>query len=689
MSEYVVAPLQFASKLRSFFKRLLGVNGASRAVGVRAPGAAVSEADPSFPLQFGEVISRYVIQKTLGRGNMGTVYLAKEKNTGKEVALKFLKQELLSDSSAISRFKREANSAAQIIHANIVTVYELLENARRPYIVMEYVEGETLRARVERERLRRAEFFDFALQIAEGVRMAHRLGVVHRDLKPENILINRDGQIKIVDFGLAKMKSALEERLTITGLVAGTPPYMSPEQWEAESVDHRADIFALGVIFHEMLTGARPFSGAELGELRRAICSEAHARLQHEDVLLAQKLQPILDRTLEKNPLARFQTLDELLADLQQARAALMGTTSVASAAELATVVQGPSPATTISASTFAHESPEQFYLERGEDKLALADIAQTGVTISIKGSRQIGKTALLRRLIAAAKQHGKQVVFMDFQEFDQSQLENEETFFRSFCTALTYKFAPLEQVETAWQQQRLLGRIRGSAEIFETYVLKLRTRPLTLAMDNVDRILGKDYSVNFFSMLRAWHNKRQQANPVWQQFDLVLATSTEPAAFIADVERSPFNVGRVLRLQDFTPEQAATLHERYHCALAPEQLQELVRWAGGHPYLLRQAFELLTNRVYDVASLFEHATDIYGPFGDHLRPLWFGLNGKENVETESLKNGLRQILKNKKCGEENVFYRLQAAGLVTGEAHHAKFRCRLYEKFFGERLHV
>ncbi|NUO82543.1 AAA-like domain-containing protein [candidate division KSB1 bacterium] len=688
MTEHEIASSQFTAKLRSFLRKLFGANGAPASTRARPPRASAAEADPTLPLQRGDLVARYVIQKTLGRGNMGTVYLAKEKNTGKEVALKFLKQELLSDSSAVVRFKREANSAAQIIHANIVTVYELQEKAQRPYIVMEYVEGETLRARVERERLSRAEFFDFAVQIAEGVRMAHRLGVIHRDLKPENILINRDGQIKIVDFGLAKMKSECEQ-LTITGLVSGTPPYMSPEQWDAANVDQRSDIFALGIIFHEMLAGVRPFASTDLGALRNAICFEAHARLQLEDAQIAQRLQPFLDKALEKNPLARYQTMDELLADLQRARAGLMGTPGLPATADLATVVQQASPAATLSASMFSEEGALQFYLERGEDKLALADIAQSGVTISIKGSRQIGKTALLRRIIAAARRHGKQVVFMDFQEFDQSQLENEETFFRSFCMALTYKFAPLEQVETAWQQHRLLGRIRACAEIFEMFVLKRRTRPLTLAMDNVDRILGKDYSVNFFSMLRAWHNKRQQANPVWQQFDLVLATSTEPAAFIADLTRSPFNVGRVLHLQDFTPEQAATLNERNQSLLIPEQLQELQRWVGGHPYLLRQAFELLTTRLYDLTALFEHATDIYGPFGDHLRPLWFGLNSKENFETESMKAGLRQVLKTNKCADENIFYRLQAAGLVTGAASHAKFRCLLYEKFFGERLHA
>ncbi len=687
MTEHIVAPSQFTARLRAFLKKIFGANGAPFSTHARPQRASALEADPTLPLQRGDLVARYVIQKTLGRGNMGTVYLAKEKNTGKEVALKFLKQELLSDSSAIGRFKREANSAAQIIHANIVTVFELQEKARRPYIVMEYVEGETLRARLERERLSRAEFFDFALQIAEGVRMAHRLGVIHRDLKPENILINRDGQIKIVDFGLAKMKSECEH-LTITGLVSGTPPYMSPEQWDAAIVDQRSDIFALGIIFHEMLMGTRPFASTDLSALRNAICFEAHARLQLEDTQVAQSLQPLLDKALEKNPLARFQTMEELLADLQQARAALMGSSSMP-AADLATVVQDAARAATLSASVFGQDRAAQFYLERGEDKLALADIAQNGVTISIKGSRQIGKTALLRRIIAAAKQHGKQVVFMDFQEFDQSQLENEETFFRSFCMALTYKFAPLEQVEAAWEQHRLLGRIRACAEIFEMFVLKRRTRPLTLAMDNVDRILGKDYSVNFFSMLRAWHNKRQQANPVWQQFDLVLATSTEPAAFIADLTRSPFNVGRVLHLQDFTPEQAATLNQRYQAILSPEQLQELCHWVGGHPYLLRQAFELLTTRLYDFTALFEHATDIYGPFGDHLRPLWFGLNSKENFETESLKTGLRQILKTNKCADENIFYRLQAAGLVTGAASSAKFRCLLYEKFFGERLHA
>ena len=671
-------------------RKLFFPNGISTSTATNLPtdSTHVWRTIPAF--KPGQSFQRYTILQLLGQGNMGVVYLGQEKKSGRQVALKFLDPKLWGEREALLRFRREAYTAAQIIHPNIVTVYELHENAQPPFIVMEYVAGETLRKRLDRLSVSPADFFHIAGQIADGMRSAHRVGAIHRDLKPDNILLNREGRVKIVDFGLAKIKSA-QEQITYTSAVSGTPPYMSPEQWEAGEVDQRSDIFTLGVIFYEMIAGMRPFINRKedqdsLATLRRLILYEEPPTLAHANTEFARWIWPVLKRALEKHPLARFQNMEEFLDDLQHARASFQLAASDAPTFIQTARPQTPAGAGTISDAHVTTAARDTFYIERAEDRTARNEMARMGVTISIKGPRQIGKTLLLRHLMQAAQQFGKQIVSMDFQEFDQSQLENEAVFFKAFSMALTHKIVKYDHFNETWQEYQHLGNIRCSSEVFETLMLRRRTRPLTLAMDNVDRILGKNYSVNFFSMLRAWHNRRQDIDPIWQQLDLVLATSTEPTAFIADQTRSPFNVGRVVNLHDFNAEQSASLNEKYGAPLSAQELQSLQSWVGGHPYLLSRAFELVTKAEDRFQTVFEHATDIYGPFGDHLRPLWFRLNSKETVA--NLKDGLRQVLHSGKCEDEGIFYRLQAAGLVSGDARHAQMRCRLYEKFFGERLY-
>lgn len=675
-------------RVELWFRKIISPNGTPTAYETHLSTDSTHGWHEILSFKPGQTFQRYLIVQPLGRGAMGVVYLGREKKSGRHVALKFLDPKLWNERDALLRFRREAYTAAQIIHPNIVTVYELHENARPPFIVMEYVAGETLRQRLDRLTLSPADFFHIAEELAEGMRMAHRVGAIHRDLKPDNILLNHEGHVKIVDFGLAKMQNA-HESITHSNAVHGTPSYMSPEQWEGGTVDHRSDIFTLGVILYEMIAGQRPFIKQKededsLATLRRLVLYENPPPPTHGNAEFAQWLWPVLKRALEKNPLARFQNMDELLDELRLARASFQHSDS-----DTATIIQAarPQPPTaTTSFASLTSAAQDRFYIERTEDRAARNEMTRMGVTISIKGPRQIGKTLLLRRLMQTAKQQGKQVVFMDFQEFDQSQLENEAVFFKAFSLALTHKIVKYEHFNETWQEYQHLGNIRCSTEVFETLMLRRRTRPLTLAMDNVDRILGKDYSVNFFSMLRAWHNRRQDIDPTWQHFDLVLATSSEPAAFIADQTRSPFNVGRVLHLQDFNAEQSEGLNAKHGAPLSAEELQAVRSWVGGHPYLLHQALELIAKGEEQIQTLFEHATDIYGPFGDHLRPLWFRLNSKDTVA--NLKDGLRQVLRGGKCEDEGIFYRLQAAGLVSGDARRAQMRCRLYEKFFGERLY-
>jgi serine/threonine protein kinase len=207
----------------------------------------------------GKTISHYKILQKLGEGGMGEVYLAQDKKLNRRVALKFLPTQLASHEELKTRFKREAQAAATLNHPNIITVYEVSEFEERPFIAMEYVEGESLKDVIARKGLSIGEVLDLALQISDGLAVAHQAGIVHRDVKPQNILMGKDARVRICDFGLAKAKR--DVTLTQAGSTLGTIAYMSPEQAQGKEADHRSDIFSFGVVLYEMIAGQLPFKG--------------------------------------------------------------------------------------------------------------------------------------------------------------------------------------------------------------------------------------------------------------------------------------------------------------------------------------------------------------------------------------------------------------------------------------------
>ena len=196
-------------------------------------------------LSKGTVINHYRIVEKIGSGGMGEVYLVEDTELNRQVALKFLSSHLCQDADCRARFKREAQAAAKLNHPNIVTIHEVSEFNGRPFFAMEHVEGQSLRELIKAKELPIERVMELAIQICEGLHKAHQSGIVHRDVKPANILIDSDGRAKILDFGLATMHGC--DHLTKTGSTLGTVGYMSPEQVRGETVDHRSDIFSLGV----------------------------------------------------------------------------------------------------------------------------------------------------------------------------------------------------------------------------------------------------------------------------------------------------------------------------------------------------------------------------------------------------------------------------------------------------------
>ena len=234
------------------------------------------------PLSAGDRLGRYEILAPLGAGGMGEVYRAHDERLDRDVAIKVLPEEVAEDPDRLARFEREARAAAALNHPNILAVHELGEHEGRPFIVTELLEGENLRRVIDSGGLTVRTSIEYAIQVANGLAAAHEKGIAHRDLKPENLFLTNSGAVKILDFGLAKLRPEqvlTTETPTATlqtspGTQVGTVAYMSPEQVKGEPADHRSDLFALGVVRYEMLTGARPCRGGAAAEAAAAILWE-------------------------------------------------------------------------------------------------------------------------------------------------------------------------------------------------------------------------------------------------------------------------------------------------------------------------------------------------------------------------------------------------------------------------------
>ncbi len=300
-------------------------------------------------------------------------------------------------------------------------------------------------------------------------------------------------------------------------------------------------------------------------------------------------------------------------------------------------------------------------------------------MTITIKGPRQVGKSSLLIRTMEAAVNAGKCIAFLDFQLFDKAALTDAELFFRQFCIWLTDILEMPDRVDEYWNTP--LGNSQRCTRYMQRYILKELGNPLVLAMDEVDKVFVTDGRNDFFAMLRSWHNSRA-TTPIWKQLDLTLVTSTEPYQLIDDLNQSPFNVGQVIDLADFTPEQVADLNHRHGSPVNKSEERQLIALLSGHPYLVRRALYLIASQRISTADLFANATADNGPFGDHLRHHLSLLHNK----TELIQY-LLQVIRQNTCSDKHVFWRLRGAGLLREEGRVVLPRCQLYAKYFREQL--
>ena len=334
----------------------------------------------------GRTVSHYRILSTLGSGGMGVVYLAEDSRLGRQVALKFLPASFSQEKKALERFRVEARAASSLSHPAICAIYDIGQDGDTPFIVMEALKGETLRERIAKGSLKVADVLDIGIQLADALEAAHEQGIIHRDIKPANIFLGDRNRVKVLDFGLAKLTASpsplsssadtspidrtQDNQITQPGTALGTVSYMSPEQARGELIDSRTDLFSLGAVLYEMVTGFQAFGGSTTAVVYDSILNRSPRPIAHLNPLVPTRLEVVIATALEKERDLRYQHASDLQAELRRIRrdldtGSLVGSQSIASAAR-ASMPPPPTTTSTFPARTAMHK------LERASIVIAL-----------------------------------------------------------------------------------------------------------------------------------------------------------------------------------------------------------------------------------------------------------------------------------------------------------------------------
>ncbi len=668
----------------------------------------------------GQKVSHYQVLSLLGAGGMGDIYLAEDLRLNRKVALKLLPREFTEDQERLRRFKQEARATSALNHPNILTIFEIGEHEHIHFIVTEFIDGQTLRQRLAVSALKLTEVLEITVQASSALAAAHEAGIVHRDIKPENIMVRRDGYVKVLDFGIAKLTEqfAIDQTTrsgsstgvsgplkTDPGKVMGTVHYISPDHLLGLELDGRSDVFSLGVVLYEMIAARAPFEGATTGAVMAAILNHEPMPLSRYSRAVPSELERIVEKALQKDRNERYQVVKDFMLDLKNLKLQIevearlkrsnppfpqterpskdqalqnYGTTTLPSTEEM-----DDRPRLKLEPVGGAVLLDSQFYIERSTDIEFHEAIERQDSLVLVKGARQVGKTSLLARGLHRARQRGAKVVMIDFQSLGQEYFESSEKLILTLAETLA------DQLDLDVAPNQVWNSFMSPGINFERFLrrevlAKIETQ-IVWGLDEVDRLFSCDFGSDIFGLFRSWHNKRAlDPEGPWKRLTQVIAYATEAHLFITDLNQSPFNVGTRLALDDFNYEQVADLNQRYGGPLRDRaEIARYFRLVGGHPYLVRRGLHEMVARGWALADLEDQADYDEGPFGDHLRRLLLSLS-----QDHSLREVVQNVLQGKPSANTDSFYRLRSAGLMLGDsARDLRPRCQLYANYLEKHL--
>jgi serine/threonine protein kinase len=666
----------------------------------------------------GKKVGHYQVLSLIGAGGMGYVYLAEDTRLNRRVAIKLLPREFTQDQDRVRRFKQEARAASALNHPNILTIFEIGEHEGAQFIVTEFIDGRTLRQRLSASGIKLTEVLEIIIQAAGALAAAHEAGIVHRDIKPENVMLRRDGYVKVLDFGIAKLTEQFMTGMTTKsdslvsdstpfktdpGKVMGTAHYISPDHLLGLELDGRSDVFSLGVVLYEMVTGRAPFEGATTGAVLAAILNQEPLPLLRYSRAVPAELERIVEKALEKNRDERYQVIKDFMIDLKNLKLELeveakLKRSSVPPAAEEyrskddsdQRYIKAPPPSTKdleerrkLEPVGGAVPLDSQFYIERSTDREFHEAIERQDSLVLVKGARQVGKTSLLARGLNRARERGARVVLIDFQSLGQEYFESSEKLILSLAETLA------DQLDLDESPSQMWNSFMSPGINFERFlrreVLTKNQAPIVWGLDEVDRLFNCDFGSDIFGLFRSWHNKRAlDPEGPWKRLTQVIAYATEAHLFITDLNQSPFNVGTRLALEDFNYDQVAELNECYGAPLKDRaEVARYFRLVGGHPYLVRRGLHEMVARGWNLSRLEAEADHDEGPFGDHLRRVLISLS-----QDPSLREVVQNVLQGKPSASTDSFYRLRSAGLMSGESvRDLRPRCQLYANYLEKHL--
>jgi serine/threonine protein kinase len=704
--------MELFDRLRSLlFQGSAGVENQPLTTQPRATDGAVKPVHESpAPLVGTLVKDRYLVERELGRGGIGVVYRAVDRDVHERpVVIKVLLDCSAASDWLVKKFHHESEALARIDDPGVVKVLDCgRTDDGAPFFVMEFIRGPMLRSRMSPKGMELREVALLVQQIGQALSAAHDEKVVHRDLKPENVMLHPLGgggeYAKLIDFGIAQVKDPRSASGTVGYVSAGTLPYMAPEQIEHGTASSASDVYALGVMAYEMLTGVLPFvsdadghyaKAVDLLGLQRAGRVRSPSGLRTE---IPAKAATLVLQALSYDPSTRppsARAFGNMVA------LALTAGDGAYEQVDVPTEIREPvgegtrqpisrSLRTPRTAATFSRLDPgggavtldSEFYVVRDTDPEFNDAVARGDSIVLLKGARQMGKTSLLARGVQRAREGGARVVVTDLQAFDEEVFATSESFYLALAEGLTDQLGLDVAPKDVW------SRNKGASVNFRNFVkrevLDRIDTQLVWALDEADRLFVYPYRGDVFGLFRSWHNARAfEPDAPWRRLTLAIAYATEAHLFIRDENQSPFNVGTRLALSDFTTEQNADLNRHYGSPLGDADLERFGRLVGGHPYLVRRGLYHMAVHEVGLDALESVSPSSDGPFGDHLRHMEDSLS-----RDPELVAAMRAVLRGEGSPCSESFYLLRSIGAVTGEtAEEARPRCGLYAAYFERHL--